>query len=184
MVALEALFSDLLIALTQSPAFRWGAAVAVSLWIWLIGRSGTPWRVAALLAPFLAAAILEVLDQLVVGPGSGPQSGWLNFYLHSQAAIHRLISLDGALLLLLAALFGYLHRFSLAVLLCLGTAIYLRYAIYGASEVLLSGAVAQWLLVVMPTVLIAVLGAYSLGATIRLITAVRQARNGDDDDRR
>ncbi|MCZ8183216.1 MAG: hypothetical protein O9322_09625 [Beijerinckiaceae bacterium] len=183
MVALEALYSDLLIALTQSTAFRWGLAAAVSLWIWLIGKAGTPWRVAALLSPFLAAAILEVLDQFIVGPGSGPQSGWLYFYLHSQAAFHRLISLDGAVFLVLALLFGFIHRFSLAVLLCLATAIYLRYAIYGASEVLLSGAVARWLFVVMPTVLIAILGLYSLGATLRLITAVRQVRNGDDDDR-
>ncbi|MCZ8187704.1 MAG: hypothetical protein O9308_15100 [Beijerinckiaceae bacterium] len=183
MVALEALYSDLLIALTQSTMFRWGLAVAVSIWIWLIGKAGTPWRVAALLSPFLAAGILEGLDQLVIGPGQGAQSGWLSFYLQSQAAFHRLISLDGAVFLILALLFGFIHRFSLAVLLCLGTALYLRYAIHGASEVLLSWPVAQWLLVVMPTVLIAILGLYSLGATLRLITAVRQARNGDDDDR-
>lgn len=183
MVALEALYSDLLIALTQTPAFRWATAGAISLWIWVIGRSGTPWRVAALLAPFLAAAILEVLDQLVVGPGAGAQSGWLSFYLQSQAVFSRLISLDGALLMLLALLFGFIHRFSLAVLLCLGVAVYLRYAIHGASEVLLSPAVAWWLMTAMPTVLIVVLGLYSLGATLRLITAVRQARNGDDDDR-
>jgi hypothetical protein len=183
MVALEALFSDLLIALTQSTGFRWGLAAAVSLWIWLIGRSATPWRVAALLAPFLAAAILEGLDQFVVGPGSGAQSGWLYFYLQSQVAFSRLLSVDGALLLLLAVVFGFLHRFSLAILLCLATALYLRYAIYGASEVLLSGVVGRWLLVVLPTVLIVILGLYSLGATLRLIVAVRQARNGDDDDR-
>lgn len=183
MVALEAIYSDLLIALTQSSAFRWGAALAVSAWIWLIGRSGTPWRVATLLAPFLAAAALEVLDRLVIGPGEGGQGGWLGFYLQSQAAFHRLISLDGAVFLGLALLFGYLRRVALAVLLCLAAAVYLRYAIHGASEVLLSAPVAQWLLVAMPTVVITLFSLYSLGATFRLISAVRQARNGDDDDR-
>lgn len=184
MVALEALYSDLLIALTQSTAFRWGAALAVAAWIWLIGRAGTPWRLATLLAPFLVAGVLEVLDQLVVGPARGGQGGWLGFHLQSQAVFARLISLDGAVFLGLALLFGYLRRVSLLVLLCLGTAVYLRYAIHGAGEVLLSAPVAQWLLVAMPTVVLALAALFSLGATFRLIAAVREVRNGDDDDDR
>ncbi len=130
---------------------------------------------------FLAAAILEVLDQLVVGPVRGTE--WLAQLLFAftggdpspdqprwcvAAAAGRAVRLSPPVLA--------------GVLLCLGTAIYLRYAIYGASECCCPARLRN-AVVVMPTVLIAVLGAYSLGATIRLITAVRQARNGDDDDR-
>lgn len=159
---IEALFGDLLLLLMQNSIVRWGVALAASLWVWLIGDEDARLRKLYLLAPFVVAGLVELANVAGEGPG-----GRLSQLIVVQDAARRLASLVGFAAILLALVLGYMRgigfALGVAVLLC-------AYFVDGFSakdaQRAFLAAVPQ-VLMLLPTVLVVLLTAYGIGATLR-----------------
>ena len=159
MTLLENLFGDLTLVLLQNGLARWGAALAASLWVWLIGDEEARLRRFYLFAPFAVAALIEAVAFIGGGPG-----GMLSRLLAVQEAAAKIASPAGLGAVLIAALLGYLRGIGFVVALAVLVAAYLS---GGLGNHALAG---LWQgLSLLPTLLAVLLMAYGIGATVRRV---------------
>jgi hypothetical protein len=167
MSMIEALFGDLLLVLMQHSLVRWGVALAASLWVWLIGDEDARLRRLYLLAPFLVAGLVEVWNayEQVGAAGAGNR---LSQLLAVQEAARKIASPIGLGVIALTALLGYMRGIGFAI----GVAILLSaYFVEGfvareGGHAGLGTGITQ-IFILLPTVLVVLLTAYGLGASIR-----------------
>lgn len=169
---IEALFGDLTLALMQNPLVRWGVALGASLWVWLIGDPYARGRRFYLLAPFLVAGAVEIWN--AVGQG-----GTLTHLLTVQEAARKLASFVGLGAILAGVILGAMRGIGFAIGVAILIAAYFTEGFSaGAVQRGISGAAMSQALTLLPTVLVVILTAYGIGATIR---RSRERRRHDDD---
>lgn len=172
---IETLFGDLLILLMQSSLVRWGVALAASLWVWIIGDQDARFRRFYLLAPFLVAGLVQLADPLLSG-GPGGAGGRLSQLLAVQEAARRLASVLGLGAIALALVLGLMRGIGFAIGVAILLAAYFVEG-FGARSVesMVSYQAISQFLMLLPTVLLVLLTAYGLGASIRCFRESRRA---------
>ena len=176
MTILESLFSDAMLALMRSPTARWGTAFAVSLLVWIAGRSSARFRSTYIVLPFIAAAAIEILDSRFFSV-PGQKSGWFPLYLWSGEAFRKLASWIGLAAMALAVFLGYLRGFGFLLTLAGFAAAYVAEPLLVAGVGMFSFALVGTVAALMPAVLMVLLSFYGFGALIRSFKDRRFSRD-------
>ncbi|MCA3612593.1 MAG: hypothetical protein IOC55_09305 [Methylobacterium sp.] len=183
---IEAILGDILLAILQQPVVRWSLALGIGFWVWMVADERARLRKLYLAAPFLLAGLIEVFDSLFFGrnSGGGGTGGWLPIYLQAIEAVRFFPGLAGLGALLIAAFTGFRRGLGLCFGLAVLLAAYLADQTGDGHGSFFSLAVLGNTLLMLPPVLLLLLIAYGLGATLRSMREMRRFRSryAPDDD--
>lgn len=174
MTILETLFGDFLLGLIQSPWFRWGMAFVASFWVWATGNRHAVLRLGYLLAPFVLAVIIELIDLRWFGAG-GPQGGWFPVVIWSKEALRSLSTLVGFGTLLFAAFLGLTRGIGYLFTMSAFVTAYFAEKQIAPGVSFFSGELFGTLVAMLPAILIVHLTFYGIGALIRRFWEKRHA---------
>jgi hypothetical protein len=181
---IEAILGDILLAILQQPGVRWSLALGIGFWVWMVADERARLRKLYLAAPFLLAAVIEIVDSLLLGRHSGGSVGWLPIYLQAMEGVRIFVGLLGLAALALAAFTGFKRGLGFCLGLGVLLAAYLSDQMGGGRGNFFSLRVLGNTLLMLPPVLALLLIAYGLGATIRSVRELRRFRSryARDDD--
>lgn len=176
---IEAFLGDALLAILQQPVVRWGLALGIAFWVWMIADEDARLRRLYLVAPFVLAGIIEVADGLFFGrySGGGGTGGWLPIYLQAMEGVRIFVGLLGLGALLLAGFTGFRRGLGFCLGLAVLLAAYLADQMGGGRGSFFSLQVLGNTLLMLPPVLAMLLVAYGLGATLRCARELRALRS-------
>lgn len=165
---IEAPFGDLVLGIMQNPYVRWSVAAAVTLWVWIVGYEDARLRKVYLAAPVLIALLIQIIDSLFLGAGGAKnaQGGWFEHYLAAIEALRRIASVVGVGAILAALLLGYTRMIGGVLILVVLSSAYFADQMMPQAKSFFSGPVFAQMLALAPAVIVVLLTAYGLGATV------------------
>lgn len=169
MSILETAFGDFILALLQTATFRWVMALIAAFWVWLCGERESDWRWGFILAPLMAAGLVEIID-LRTAPG-----GWLPLFVAVKEALKHLASPLGLITILCAMALGGWRAFAFLVAMAAFTTFYVAERQVGAGQSFLSFDYVKTALSMLPAILLVQLTFYGFGASIRRFVEFRRA---------
>jgi hypothetical protein len=166
---IEAPFGDLVLGIMQNPYVRWPTALAVALGVWGVGDEDARFRRFYLAAPLGLAIVIQLIDSLFLGSATGKsgQGGWFEHYLSAMEALRRLASVIGVGAMIAAIIFGFTRMLGGTLLLTLLLAAYFADQMMPQAKSFFSGPVFAQVLALLPAVILVLLTAYGVGATLR-----------------
>lgn len=164
---IEAPFADLVLGIMQNASVRWVVALLAALWVWIIGDEDARGRNLYIGAPLAVALVIQLVDSLVLGAGG--KSGWLDVHLAALEALARLASVVGLLAILGALVCGFTRMIGGVYLLIVLMCAFAADQLMPQAKSFFSAPVFAKMLSLAPAVLIVLLTAYGLGATLRYL---------------
>ena len=174
MSILETLFGDFLLGLIQSPLFRWGMAFVASFWVWVAGSRRATLRLGYVLAPFVLALVIELVDLRWFGAG-GPKGGWFPVVIWSKEALRQLSTVAGLGTLLFAVFLGMTRGIGYLLAMSIFVTAYFAERQIAPGVSFFSGELVGTLVAMLPALVIVHLIFYGIGALLRRFWEKRYA---------